>query len=360
MTSQSWVGGDPSGAVATSSHHRARPDPGLALLAWEFLCPGRVNGSRRDKGRRSWALLWPVILLCAWFAYHYYRTGFLFGNREYFEYNVAHNFSARRVEAAMLLRIWHTTIHLNLFVLTGAGVFAAWKLWRRWAGGQFPSWVALSAATVGTWIVALSVTGGAVLARYMLFPVTLAVVCSAVAIWKLPGRTPYVLTAVACGAFVWGWFVSPPYHAAFEDNLAYRDFVLLHRDAAEEIARHHSGRRVITAWPATMELTVPYGGYAEAAAVHEIPDFSEKPLEKAAKLSGPRLLYAFSRKYEPPESLFRPGRYLRRWRSWTDVQEEYFDPEKDLSPGEIQRRIGGTVSWSRNRGRQFAMILVLE
>lgn len=332
----------------------------IAIAVWDTLRSKRPSGSAVGTSRGLSAFLWPVTLLCAWFAYHYYRTGFPFGNREYFEYNFAPNFSVRRVAAAMALRVWHTLFHLNLVVLTGSGAFAIWKQRGDWARDRIPSWAGLLATIVGTWIAALSVSGGAVLARYMIFPAALMVACGAIAIWKLPGRTPYALTALVCAAFIWGWFISPPYHAAFEDNLLYRDFVLLHRGGAEEIARYHPGRRVITAWPATMELTDPFGGYAQAPDVFEIPDFSAKSLETVSKVSGPRLLYAFSRKYEPPESLFRPGRYLRRWRPWTDVQKDYFDPKEDLAPGEIQRATGGKVAWSGFRGQQYALILVFE
>jgi hypothetical protein len=50
---------------------------------------------------------------------------------------------------------------------------------------------------------------------------------------------------------------------AVEDNLAYRDYVVLHQGCGQllwnaVIARP---RRVLTAWPANDELTRPYLGY---------------------------------------------------------------------------------------------------
>ena len=45
--------------------------------------------SDRRRNRLLVALLLPLFPLIAWYAYHYARTGYVFGNPEFFRYNVA-------------------------------------------------------------------------------------------------------------------------------------------------------------------------------------------------------------------------------------------------------------------------------
>ena len=67
---------------------------------------------------------------------------------------------------------------------------------------------------------------------------------------------------IAIIAFVVQLFVPPPYRIAPEDTLLYRDYVLLHKQAADELSKHPQ-RTVLTAWPASDELTRPYLGYVK-------------------------------------------------------------------------------------------------
>ena len=82
-----------------------------------------------------------------------------------------------------------------------------------------------------------------------------------------------------------GLYVNPPYGFAFEDNLAYRDYVLLHQDAERFASRKFSRVRVLTAWPASDELTRPFLGYvAQPVQVVRIEDFSLVSMQAAADL----------------------------------------------------------------------------
>src|SRR5690348_18021397 len=47
-------------------------------------------------------------------------------------------------------------------------------------------------------------------------------------------------------------------HDALPIYLAYRDYILLHRNAAEFLQRRYAKANVLTAWPASDELTRPY------------------------------------------------------------------------------------------------------
>jgi 4-amino-4-deoxy-L-arabinose transferase-like glycosyltransferase len=94
----------------------------MALVVWEILrCallrrsegadssvdPGQlVRGSEPRTGRLSArvliGLLIPLLPLIAWYAYHYSRTGYVFGNPEFFRYNVAATLNPARAGAAVM------------------------------------------------------------------------------------------------------------------------------------------------------------------------------------------------------------------------------------------------------------------
>src|SRR6267378_3567543 len=102
----------------------------LALVAWEIL--GLLFGGK-VRARRLWlhetfdqesafrgskwirALLVPLLPLTLWYAYHYARTGYVFGNPEFFRYNVQGTLHPLRIFLALLLRIWQTSGYLNLY-----------------------------------------------------------------------------------------------------------------------------------------------------------------------------------------------------------------------------------------------------
>ena len=54
-----------------------------------------LSGSSRWKLVAS--LLTSVVVLCRWYAYHYSRTGCVFGNRSFFRYNVQGTMSGVRI-----------------------------------------------------------------------------------------------------------------------------------------------------------------------------------------------------------------------------------------------------------------------
>ena len=77
----------------------------------------------------------------------------------------------------------------------------------------------------------MSAIGGAVLARYMLPVVALVILMLVSTLWR---RVRYwKLIALAVGiAFAAGLFINPPYGFSLEDNLAYRDYVVMHAGAS--------------------------------------------------------------------------------------------------------------------------------
>ena len=113
------------------------------------------------------------------------------------------------------------------------------------------------AVLIAAHVAALSLVGGAVLARYML-PVTplLMIICVST-LWRRVRNWRKVIIIV-CAGFVLALFVNPPRRYPWEENLAYRDFILLHKEAAQFIENNYSEARVLTAWPAIDELRDPY------------------------------------------------------------------------------------------------------
>ncbi|MGZ4815550.1 MAG: glycosyltransferase, partial [Terriglobales bacterium] len=174
-------------------------------------------------------------------------------------------------------------------------------------------------------------------------------------IWRrLPMWNAFI--AVVCFAFVLALVINPPYHFAPEDNLDYAHFVRLHRNAAHYLETHPPHGRVLTAWPASDELTKPYLGYVhQPLQVVSIENFSAVQLMAApdqADLYDTALL--FSTKYEPQ------GGFLIRLRFWEQLQKRYFDYHQDVPPAVAAEMLGGRIVWQQRAGGQWAAILQME
>jgi hypothetical protein len=93
-----------------------------------------------------------------------------------------------------------------------------------------------------------------------------------------------LVIALACGTFAYRSLNNPSYSFPWEENLAYRDFVLLHQEAARVLADKYPEKRVLTAWPAIDELKNPYFGYVERPVeVVPVENFKRETLAQAAK-----------------------------------------------------------------------------
>ena len=264
------------------------------LFAWEVLRTILRRSSRlapllgpppRGGILGSLALLLALLPLTAWFAYHHARTGYTFGNPEYVRYNVGATLNPARVYGAFTRRVSQVTRHMNLWALTLAGLLAlAYRPKRPLTAsrpGVEPAVATLFILLILAHVAALSLVGGAVLARYLLPVLPLLVLLWVAVIWRCTHVWGLGIGLV-CVAFAWRCEVNPVGAFTWEENLAYRDFILLHVDAARFIARHVPRARVLTAWPATNELTTPMLGYVNWP-VHVFPveDFKRATLEKA-------------------------------------------------------------------------------
>ncbi len=267
----------------------------VVLCGWELLClllrrKERLAALVCVERRPAWwslALLLACVPLALWFAYHRARTGYTLGNPEYFRYNVESTLNLARILDTMWRRLYHVTTHMNLWALTLAGLAAMLLKPRRDGGVQRPRIAVpvqlLFAALILAHVSALSVVGGAVLARYMLPVLPLVVLIWVSTLWRRVPAWPLAV-ALVCAAFVYRTEVNPTsYGFPWEENLAYRDFILLHRDAARFLEAKHPDARVLTAWPATDELRNPYYGYtSRPLKVVPVENLLRPELERAA------------------------------------------------------------------------------
>lgn len=334
----------------------------VALAVWESWHPtsgksGQIWGTRFRRLWRIAALLAPVVPLAGWYLYHWHKTGFVFGNPEYVEYNATATLLPLRIGLALAHRVMHVTLHMNLFVPVAA-MFACLllppvteadgKLRERIA----PAHQAIFLVVIVTNVVLFSVLGGALLTRYLL-PLYPLVLLLAVNTFRRRLREWTGLVALSAAAFVAGLFVNPPYRFAPEDNLEYVTVVRLHQAAIGEIVGHVPHPVVLTAWPASDELTKPELGYVtKPVPVVAIGNFSAQEVEKAAYLPEDyNTALVFSTKYDPPHLLLSLGRKNEK------LDERYFDFHRDLPPGLIARVLGGDVAWREERKGQWAAVL---
>src|ERR1043165_6385408 len=268
----------------------------FVLFAWELLCL-LVRGKERLTALvcvgRPRSVVWSAALLLAcvplalWLAYPRARTGYTFGHPEYFRYNVASTLNLERLLYAAWERLKHVTFHMNLWALTLMGLAAMFLKPRRDRGVErarigVPVQL-LFAALILAHAFALSFVGGAVLARYLLPVLPLIILIWVSTIWRRAPVWPLAV-ALVCAAFVYRLEVNPPYSFPWEDNLAYRDFVLLLRDAAQFLSEKYAGARVLTSWPATDELKYPYLGYTpRPLEVFDAADLKPETLQQAAR-----------------------------------------------------------------------------
>jgi hypothetical protein len=304
-------------------------------------------------------LLLPLIPLTLWYAFHYERTGFVFGNPEFFRYNVQSTMQPLRVLLALGLRLWQVVGYLNLYFLTLATMLAMWLRPLR-DNGEERERISLDVqfsflAVIAAYVVAMALVGGAVLARYML-PVIPLVVIIFLSTLRRRVRLWRGVVAIVVLAFVAALFVNPPYGFSIEDNLAYRDYILLHQRAEDFVEARYPMARVLTAWPASDELTRPYLGYVtRPMRVLRIENFTVEQLMAASGLrSNFDVALVFSTKYEPPHPWFEG------WRTWEQWKTQFFGYHRDAPPAVAAEILGGRLVYNDVRNGQWVGVIEME
>jgi 4-amino-4-deoxy-L-arabinose transferase-like glycosyltransferase len=311
--------------------------------------------------KRPLALLSPILPLLAWYSYHYHRTGFVFGNPEFLRYNATANLDLHRIALSLYHRLLHLFGHMNMFVpvLCAVAAFLMPELPNR-PRLSCPTLNAIAVILLANWL-AFSILGGALLTRYLL-PMYPLILLICVGEWYRHLRPWYLLAALSAAGFLAGIWINPPYAFAPEDNLTYRDMIVLHQRAISLIAKQWPQASVLTAWPASTELERPELGYTRhPIQAVSIQNFAFDQIEKAAVDPGAYdTALLFSTKWAPP-----PGRVdLSRLNNRSDPADpasnpdaRYFDFHEDLRPAEAARLLHGDIVWQQYLGGEWAAVL---
>ena len=290
----------------------------------------RAKGPGSDRPAHLFSrilLVIPLVPLAVWTVYYHHVTGFWTGNRGYLSYNLYATLSPPRVFWSLLRRAYALFLGAFNWILTACATIGLW--WERkhcnqhssprGAGPVWQHFVLLAAGLAVTYLLLLSVVGGAILTRYLLPIFPLFYLGTVSMVRRLPKFTARLILIITSACFVWAWFINPPYPFPFEDNLAYRDFIRLHQQAAGLLEEQPGQPRILTAWPATGELTSPFLGYVhKPLRVVAVPDFA-LPEINAVPPESFDLLYLYSRRWE------LPGNWLERYPFWLRIQSRYFN-----------------------------------
>ena len=336
----------------------------LRLIAPRLSMQGRGmerigSSENRRHVSRMLALVVPLAPLVAWYTYHFIRTGYVFGNPEFFRYNVAATLSFPRFLLALALRLWQTFGYLHLWLLT-LGMFMAMLLPPVKDSGIERQRIVIPVqvifiTVIATYVVAMALIGGAVLARYMLPAVPLVIILAVSTLWRRLRLWSVAIAFIAL-SFIVAWFWNPPYGFSPEDNLAYRDYIHLHEDAERFLEARHPMARVLTAWPASDELTRPWLGYiTRPMQVVRVEDFSlDEVLSAADFRSNFEVVLIFSTKYEPSHP------FMDRWKSWEKLKTQFFGFHHDLPPAAAAHILGGHVVFAEQREGQWVAVIELD
>jgi 4-amino-4-deoxy-L-arabinose transferase-like glycosyltransferase len=325
----------------------------VALALWEAVL---YLQNRRKRDTLTWlvALLSPILPLAAWYAYHYHRTGFIFGNPEFLRYNATANLSAYRIALCLWHRFLHLTTHMNMFVpviATIAVVLIPVASASTPQNIRKPAIKAIAIVLLANWI-AFSILGGALLTRYLL-PMYPLVLLLCVSLWRRHLRRWWLIAALSGAAFLCAIWIDPPYAFAPEDNLTYRDMIVLHQQAIHLIEHNYPQATVLTAWPATSELSRPEIGYTrDPIKTVAIQNFSASQLEKAAADPGAYdTALIFSTKWEPPPGAVNLGKQNE------SADTKFFDFHQDMHPAAAAALLHGEVVWQMHRKGEWVAVL---
>jgi 4-amino-4-deoxy-L-arabinose transferase-like glycosyltransferase len=325
----------------------------VALALWETVL---FFERPRKPQILSWlaALLSPILPLLAWYSYHYHRTGFIFGNPEFLRYNATANLSVYRIALCLWHRFLHLTTHMNMFVPVVATIAVVLI---PVASPDAPRNIrksalkAIAVILLANWI-AFSILGGALLTRYLL-PMYPLVLLICVSLWHRHLQRWWLIAALSAAAFLSAIWINPPYAFAPEDNLTYRDMIVLHQQAVHLIEHNWPQATVLTAWPATSELSRPEIGYTHhPIKTVAIQNFSIGQLEKAAADPGDYdTALIFSTKWAPP-----PGK-IDLGKPNESEDTKFFDFHRDLRPAAVAALLHGDIVWQAHRKGEWVAVL---
>jgi len=305
--------------------------PVAAVFVW-----WRVRARQAAPLQAYMALAVPLLPLAAWTLYYHHATGFWTGNAEYLEFNLFSTLSPGRMFWSLLRRLYEVFIGGFNWLLVAGAAFGIWQGSLRDGDTEAQrfqkQFLMLAAGLIASYVLMLSVVGGAVLPRYLLPIFPALFVAAVVLIWRLRKAVARILCGATLACFVAAWLINPPYPFPYEDTLSYADFIRLHQQAAQFLSARPAGERILTAWPATDELTRPFLGYVEKP-LRTVPleGLTARDFEKVDPESFD-VVYLYSRKWEPEQN------WLVRFPLFRRAQERYFGYAPQIDEQELMPR----------------------
>ena len=363
-------------SLAALSKETSIVDPSaLAALQLAFLLRDRRTPAlRRQHLRWLGTLAFPSLPLLAWYAYHHHVTGFTFGNPEFLRYNATANLTAAHISQALRYRFLHLFWQRDIW-LPILFAFACLLLPRRTdatpqnrmphlrrgfiapkVGRAAPTFypetlLAIAVLIAANWLF-FSVLGGALLTRYLL-PIYPLILLVCVAVWRTHTQRWPLLAAATFAAFLSALWLNPPTSFAPEDNLTYRDMIVVHQQAIDFVAQHYPDATVLTAWPVAADLFRPELGYVtQPIKAFSIDDFTLPNIRKAAQQPGRYdTAIVFTTHFLAPA--FR--HYLLTHPNSSRGRE--FAATGDLTPAQIAAILGGRIVFQADHNGEWAAVL---
>ncbi|MBI3279421.1 MAG: hypothetical protein HYZ57_06230 [Acidobacteria bacterium] len=293
--------------------------------------------ARERRWREAALFLLPFMALGTWLLYLRAHTGHLFGDSGFTRYNLWFPLHPVRLGLNFARRIFYLFIDNFHWIGTAAIVLAG----RRTRLFRTRGW-AVTGALFAANVVVVTIFGGAALERYLLpaLPVFYMATAAAWTVlspgWRRASQAGMILGLLA------GSFVNSPFPFALENNLAFTDFVRLHREAARFIESHYRGRTVTSAWPFPDAMRRPEFGYVrEGFRVRGIADFHRESVWKLQP-GEVELFVLYSRTWEPRWGALRFDRVQR-------LLARYYYYEVQVSGEELDQRFGleRAARWER-------------
>jgi 4-amino-4-deoxy-L-arabinose transferase-like glycosyltransferase len=351
----------------------------LAALELYLYLRTRTSNKAVARAHLRWlaALTFPLLPLIAWYAYHHAVTGFTFGNPEYLRYNATANLTLGHVFTSLRYRFLHLFWQRNIWLpillalacllLPRRNTTPTPKTCHPESSAKDPLFElanplpptpysllptpCITLLILSNWL-AFSILGGALLTRYLL-PIYPLILLVCFATWRKRTRLWPLLTALTAIAFISALWLNPPTSFAPEDNLTYRDMIVVHQQAIDYVATHYPDATVLTAWPVAADLYNPFLGYVTTPIrATSIEDFTLPEIQKAAQRPGDYdTAIVFTTHFTTPS--------FRHWLLThpTTRQGREFAATRDLTPQEIARLLHGTVIAQWDRHGEWSAVL---
>ena len=326
----------------------------LAALQLLWLFRDRRSPDLR-KQHLTWlaTLTFPILPLIAWYAYHHHVTGFTFGNPEYLRYNATANLTTAHIFQAIRYRFLHLFWQRNIWLPILFAVACFFLPRRRGAPTSLTNnTLRIIALLIAANWLAFSILGGALLTRYLL-PIYPLILLVCLDLWRTRTRWWPVFVGLTTAAFISALWINPPTSFAPEDNLTYRDMIVVHQEAINYVVDNYPNATILTAWPVAADIFRPELGYVtHPLKATSIEDFTVSQIRKAA--NEPErydTAIVFTTHFLAPS--FR--QYLLAHPDSPRGRE--FAASRDLTPAEIAAILHGKIVWQDDRNGEWAAVL---